>query len=65
MALPTPAPLSASEFESLKELNKWLLRKSIPENDKHRLIELGYANDWTGSHTFITDLGKLRLAQGN
>lgn len=61
---PPPQPLSGDEFAALKKLNKGLLSERISDEHAAKLIKLGYAKEGLGG-IGITDLGKIRIAQGN
>ncbi len=57
------APLSAVEFESLREVSKGLSKRVVPATHKKRLLEFGYIKEGTG-RLMMTDAGQLRLAIG-
>jgi hypothetical protein len=61
MALPSPPPLTADQFASLREVSKGALRQTIPDEHKAHLIKLGYIKEGLGG-LVLTDLGRLRVA---
>jgi hypothetical protein len=57
-------PLSAAEFESLRELSKGLRWQTIPFQHTAKLLRLGYATEAIGGLK-ITESGQLRVAKGS
>lgn len=62
--LDVKGPLSAGEFESLRELSKGLRWQTIPFQHTAKLLRLGYATEAIGGLR-ITESGQVRVAKGS
>jgi len=66
MAVPDlDAPLTAPEFDSLREVAKGFKRRTnLPEAHQARLLELELVREALGG-LMLTEAGELRLARGH
>ena len=56
-------PLLPEEFVSLKEVSRGRASRTIPDDQRDRLIALGYLREVLGGLA-LTDLAQMRLAIG-
>lgn len=57
------AYITASEFQSLRDVSKGLAQRAIPPEHKIRLLQVGYIIDGQNGLA-ITDVGQMRVAAG-
>jgi len=57
------APLTHSEFESLRSIARGPTLRPIPDDSVSRLKKLGYIDNKRGGLS-VTDLGALRIKKG-